>query len=1515
MKVFYKKSIWVMLTIYLSLWLAATLVAGVILDGYKKTINATLGLTGYRTETITTEGEDLEYFKSDYVQKDANGNVLYTTDENGYRHQVYDDAALKRVALQKARQVQREGTTILWNSATNGLPLAKGNKVSLFSHSSVDWVYGGQCSGRPRVVGASNMKTALTNAGLTVNNTLWNFYASGAGSSYKRTHKYTMNEVPWSKYTDDVKNSFATYGDAAIIVFSRQDGEGYASDPSDCTTILADTPSGDYFDLSIQESKMLEEVIAAKRAGKFKKVIVLLNTPTDMWLDPLLDLKGDIDTCMWVGQTGFNGLDEVGSILVGDSIPSGHLVNTFLQNTRSTPAYVNSLVSFYTNAYSMKFQDVKRQGAYMNYAEGIYVGYKYFETRYEDAVLGNGNATSTAGSVNSASNWKYSEEVAFPFGYGASYTTFEYSNYNVTKNADGNYEVTLTVKNTGTQKGADAVQVYIQKPYTEYDKQNGIEQAAVNLVGYAKTAELEPNATENVTITVRDDAFKTYDANGQKTYIREKGTYYLTAAQDAHDAVNNVLAAKGKTPANTNNVMDAAGNAALVKNYDFTTDDFETFATSEITGNAITNQFDDVDWNKYENKTEATITYLSRKDWAATYPTAVTAFSLNDAMVEDLAYDHEHAAKPEDEMPLYEQEHVFNLMDLKGYEYDHTAWETLLDQLSLEEQINLLGTAYHGTAEIIGIAKPAENVNDGPMGVREKYLNSNDYTLSYPSNTVLAATYNDKLALEVGTLKGEDLLHAGFTGIYGPGSNIHRTTYSCRNVEYYSEDGFISGIMGKQETIGIQSKGCYVVMKHFALNDQEGQRHGINTWANEQSIREVYLPAFEYAVSEGGAKSIMTAFNRLGTKWSGAHKGLQTNVLRGEWGFDGFVVSDSRWIAYMGVIDGLMAGNDCILDTVDLKMWDSAKTNATIAQAVRQATHRILYVVANSNAMNGFSSNTRIYEVKEWWQQLVSGVQIGVGAVTGVLFVITVLCFVLHKKIAAIVEPKEKARAERKEQERLAKMQSFDGDDNGNGGGFGGTVKDFFCIGQPWHAKRIIITVVSIVLALAIVFTSIFVPVALLNKPQDPPPATGGEGGTEGGGNEGGGEDTPEPSLKDQLTGDLKDYKFEAEMATVVQTGTPYTGQYTGLEGKTIQATNYPSGDAFLYRLNRMKQCTITFNVTASEATQAVLSLCMGAREMSILLSNLFTIDVNGTRVSYNSELAFPVHDSVQYYDWTELEVAIVNLQQGNNVITFTNVAPTDTLNFDYMSLTSATNIQDPRCASAHTYGAYKVVTEPSEESAGKAICYCQYCATPKEVVLPAISEANGYTKTVNTPNSATTFGSATWSYTVEGQTLTFNRILYPTAPVQSYKFEAEKGILGGSANKAVDTLYSASGGAYVGKFDKYTSSITLNINANVACEAMFIINFGCRSTVDIKMNDGKTLTVNGTAVSISDDVVFPKVESENDWFNWKEFEVVVVNLQAGKNVITLSNAKKQFGNIDYFKLVSTAELSWWVEE
>ena len=1475
MKFLFKRSFWAMITIYVSILLVISMVAGSIMNDYSKVINNALGLKGYRIETTETdEEEDLEYFKSQFVKRDENGEIIYVVDENGYVRQAYDDDALREAAIDKAMQVQREGTTILWNSSDNGLPLEKGDKVSLFSKSSVSWGYSGGGSGAANK--GDDMKTAFTKAGLEVNSTLWDFYKKGPGKDYNRVGMIEMNEVPWEVYTDAVKNSFASYGDAAVIVFTRLTREGSIGGASaDVAQTGADTPTGDYLDLSLEEERLVDEVIAAKKAGVFSKVIVLLNTPAGIYMDSLVARKSDIDCCMWVGQTGYCGLNEVGNILAGNSIPSGHLADTFVYNTTSAPAYANSIASMYTNANTIGLTSVDRQGVFLAYAEGIYVGYRYYETRYEDVVLGRGNANSAVGSANSKSGWVYGEEVAFPFGHGASYTSFEYSAYGVEENAEGDYVVTLNVKNVGEYEGSDAVQIYVQKPYTEYDVLWGIEQSSVNLAGFAKTKMLAPGESEEITITVRADAFKTYDAYNKKTYIREKGDYYITVAQDAHEAVNNILASKGYTPANTDGRMDAAGNADFVKKYTFNEDDFETFSVSEKTGNEITNRFEDVDWNMYENKSEETITYLSRNDWQGTYPTETVKLSLNDKIVEDLAYDHVAEANPEDKMPLYEQNHVFNLIDLKGLPFDSEHWDTLLNQLSIDEQIELLGSAYFGTIAMEGIAKPAEVAVNGPLGVKSKYLESGKSTMSYPSPTLLAASYNVKLAEEVGELMGEDALHSGATGIYAPGANIHRTAYSSRNWEYLSEDGFLSGIIAKHEVIGMQSKGCYVTMKHFALNDQESYRHGVSVWVNEQALREVYLNAYEYAVTEGNATGMMSAFNRFGTKWSGAHKGLCTDVLRGEWGLEGFVLSDSAWQVYMGIIDGVMAGNDCILYNVDLSLYSQAYDNPTVAKAVRESTHRILYVIANSNAMNGISSNTRIVEVQEWWQDLIIDVQTVLTIAAIAFLIVTVLAFMF-----------------------LSNDYYY----------YGGTV-----------VGKVIGSIFSFTLAIVIVLAAIIVPNKLKNLPPDYignilVPADGENDSDIGS------EEEPEPTLKDQLEGEYNEFKFEAEVSELTSDKAS-----AGTEGRGEEATNYPSGGQFITAMKNATTFKTVFKITASADAPAVLSLNMGLREWEMVMKDVLILTVNGEVVEVGEDVVFPVSHGIKYFDWTEVEIALINLKAGENTITLEKREGLGDgigygLNFDYLALYTGADVQwTHEVGIGHSYGEWKLHTTPTVDSNGEIVSICATCRDYKRAVIPAISETNGYSKVSETVNGV--YQKNTWSITVENFTFTYTENSYPEG-WDNYKFEAECSDL--TSNKGVitnegitpDKAHYPSGGLFIGAMKNSSEFKTVfNITSDKNTTAILSMCLGLRDWEFTPANI-LTITVNGVQVEISSSIIYPTNTGVRH-FDWTSKEIVAIQLKAGDNEIVIEK-KAGLGdgignglNFDYISIGSVANLQW----
>ncbi len=686
-----------------------------------------------------------------------------------------------------------------------------------------------------------------------------------------------------------------------------------------------------------------------------------------------------IDSAMWIGDVGQTGINGVAQLLAGEATPSGSLVDSYLYDNMANPAIYNFYTQAYPNAadYNLLTDGPDVQGMYSVYQEGIYLDYRYYETRYEDAVMGTGNA----------GDYNWSTTVAFPFGYGDSYTTFEYSDFNVTESADA-FNVTLKVTNTGsTYSGKETVQLYFQSPYTDYDKANGIEKASAELCGFAKTDILAPGTSETVNITVDKSELRTYDANNAKTYIVDAGDYYFTAATDAHNAVNNILAAKGYTVENTDGRMTADGNVALTYKWTNAALDSTTFATSE-TGTAITNLFDEADPNKSSSE-PGEVTWLSRSNWVATFPTQPVVLNATQTLADHLAFTRYDGSKADSvEMPTLGADNGLALVSMIGADYDDPQWDTLLDQLTFNEMVNTITLGFHNTATIESIGKTRTKDENGPQGLTAA-LTGGASAMCYTSEDVMAATFNVDLINDVGRCIGEDCLAMGYSGLYGPGINMHRTAYSGRNFEYYASDPFVAGTICAAEVNGIQSKGVYVYLKHVALNDSESSRRGVNTWLNEQAAREIYLEVADKAITDGGAWSVMTGFNRWGATWCGAYDNLLTGFLRGELGMRGMIITDySGSSKYMDLADGLIAGSD-IWDspdpTIHTTLAPKYENDAYIVTEMRESMHKILYTVANSNAMNGWSSADRLKVITPWWKTALY-------ALDTVLAVLTVLC-------------------------------------------------------------------------------------------------------------------------------------------------------------------------------------------------------------------------------------------------------------------------------------------------------------------------------------------------------------------------------------------------------------------------------------------------------------------------------------------------------------------------------------------
>ena len=979
---------WGILTGVFAVLLVALIIGSTIAFQYATTINVALNVSTY--EIIKGDSdEDTEYFKSDFA-----------SDE-------------ERVAYEEelCATVEAEGAALLKND-NEALPLSEGAKVSLFGHGSVDLMYGGTGSGAVDTASAPTLKDALTANGIEVNETLWDFYSSdemmenysrktpdAISDTLEANTQYAVNEAPWSTVEEGAGDSFADYGDAAIVVFSRSGGEG-ADLPSgengtDDDWISGQEGDGNYLALSQEEQDLLAGLKALKDEGTFDRIIVLLNSSNAIELDFLNpDICGvdyGIDACMWIGDVGQTGINGVGQLLAGVVSPSGSIVDTFCYDNMTNPAMYNFYTQAYPNAadYDLLTDGPDVQGMYSVYQEGIYLGYRYYETRYEDAVMGTGNAGS----------YDYNTAVAYPFGYGISYTDFDYSDFSVAASDDG-FDVTVTVTNTGdTYSGKKTVQVYFQSPYTDYDRENGIEKASVELCGFAKTDVLAPGASETVTIHVDKSELRTYDSNNAKTYILDAGDYYFTVADGAHEAVNNVLAAKGYTPENAD-AMDAEGNADMTYRWNNPELDTTTFATSEATGAEITNLFDEADPNK-SSDAPGEVTWLTRSDWEGTFPTAPAELSANETMAASLEftqYDPDDYEMPE--MPTLGADNGLALASLIGADYDDPMWEDLLDQLTFDEMVNTITLGFHNTAAIPSIGKTATKDENGPQGLTAA-LTGGESAMCYTSEDVMAATFNVDLMEDLGRCIGEDCLAMGYSGLYGPGVNMHRTAYSGRNFEYYSEDPFISGTICAAEVQGIQSKGVYVYLKHVALNDSESSRRGVNTWLNEQTAREIYLEVADKAVIDGGAWCTMSGFNRWGTKWCGEYEALQTEYLRGELGMRGMSITDySGSSQYMDLCDALIAGTD-IWDSPDATIHTTNAQNYEddpfIVTEMREAMHNILYTVVNSNAMNGLSEADRLEAVTPWWQTALYAA-IAVFAVLTVISVVMLVRAIQRKK-------------------------------------------------------------------------------------------------------------------------------------------------------------------------------------------------------------------------------------------------------------------------------------------------------------------------------------------------------------------------------------------------------------------------------------------------------------------------------------------------------------------------------------
>lgn len=845
---------------------------------------------GQKSSTIV-KGDDNANIDTEYYKLDYSSSEELMEDEREY-----------------AEQVQAEGVILLQN---NNLPM-EANKVTFLGYYSRD----DQLSGGVSVsTNAPRMVDQFVNTGFEVNQTMLDYYNSISG------------EVDPSVYPANVTASISEYDDLAVLVLFSGGAESV--------------------DITVNDLRFdqTERNLISYASSNFDNVVVLLNTSNTLELGYLEEF--DNLSTLYINFAGDAGIGVIPEIITGEITPSAKTSDTFAYDVESPIAMLN-----YENSSSDQaiIQNGQSVGNYVNYIEGIYVGYRYFETRYEDYVLNQGNA----GSFN------YDELVQYPFGYGLSYTTFDYSDFSLREDGS-NFVASVTVTNTGdTYSGKEAVEIYMQSPYTDYDKENGVEKSAVELVGFGKTSELEPNQSETLTITIPKDEMRAYDSNNAKTYIVDDGTYYFTAAKNSHDAINNILMAKG---ADTSR-MTEEGDASLVRTYEQGEFDSETYSVGSD-GFEITNQFDDVNLNYYYDD----VTYISRNNWTGTIPSSKQGdIQATDELLNDFNPIFEEKGE---EAPTTGASNGLMLASMIGVDYDSEYWDMILDQFTTEELMSIVAYGGYQTAYIASINKPASTDKDGPAGLDASQLGG-ETCYTFPSDSMLACTWNQELVEQLGYFISQDCLLTGTTGWYAPACNIHRVSICGRTREYFSEDPFLSGTMSYAIASTAQEHGVVTYTKHFALNEQENNRSSVLTFSNEQAIREIYLQPFEMATKEGGSLGIMTSMNRVGAVYSSSKYSLCTTILKDEWGFKGVVITDyvSGPSEKVNTREMVLAGTDLFLCTASdtLMFIDNYQNDADVLNALREAAHRICYTYVNSNLMNGLTSSDRIVPITPAWK-------------------------------------------------------------------------------------------------------------------------------------------------------------------------------------------------------------------------------------------------------------------------------------------------------------------------------------------------------------------------------------------------------------------------------------------------------------------------------------------------------------------------------------------------------------------
>ena len=837
-------------------------------------------------------------------------------------------------AAEVAEEIMEDGIVLLKNESL--LPLNETKKLNIFGWESINPAYGGAGSGGINdLYDIVSLNQGLENAGFSINQELVDFYNNyGADNPEMSIQKqsWTLPEPPVDTYSDELIKNAKEYSDVAVVVLSRKAGEGHNDIPMDVSKAAYDNnsdkyddfPEGEhYLQLSQTEKDMVDMV-----CSNFDDVIVIYNGANQFELG-FVDEYPQIKSVVWCPGTGNVGFNALGKVFSGEVNPSGKTPDTFIYDMTTAPWWNNAEKTEYTNLADMAVEGMNAgtaqvyAPAFTNYVEGIYVGYKYYETAAQEGAI------------------DYDKTVQYPFGYGLSYTEFE-QKMGELKEKDGQISVDVEVTNTGDVAGKDVVEVYYNPPYTN----GGIEKSSANLIEFAKTDLLQPGESQTVTVTFSIEDMASYDENNAKAYVLEKGDYVISINSDSHT----VLDQKTYT-ADADVVYEGENKRA--------SDD-----------TAATNVFEDA---------KGDVTYLSRADHFANYEEATAApasAELGEPYVSEYHlnsnFDKTTYLNDEDVMPTTGADNGLTLADMRDADYDDPRWEELLDQLTVDEMANMIAMAGYQTAAMDSVGKVATLDFDGPAAINNNFTGVG--SIGFPIEVVVASTWNKELAQAWGECMGKISQEMGAEGWYAPGMNTHRTAFGARNYEYFSEDGVLAGNMGAKAVEGARKYGVYSYIKHFAL--YEGNAKMVSVWSNEQAIREIYLKPFEISVKQGGANAVMVSWSFLGDKWTGESSNLMNTVLRDEWGFRGMALTDffrNNGHGFMNADAALANGVDAMLSTFNGEENNVANPeHPTSVLQMRNACKNVMYTVVSSWAYDGEHEETGM----ENWKKAGIGIDI-----------------------------------------------------------------------------------------------------------------------------------------------------------------------------------------------------------------------------------------------------------------------------------------------------------------------------------------------------------------------------------------------------------------------------------------------------------------------------------------------------------------------------------------------------------